>query len=64
MTVTAYFTKISITTLIREECERRGIVMDQKMNSLQMLDWSFDGEVMNLREAADKFLVGGWDANF
>lgn len=63
MNATAYFTKISISTLIREELDRRGIEMETAVNKLGMLVWTIGGEVMSPREAADKFLVGGFAAN-
>jgi hypothetical protein len=61
--VTAYMVKKSISQILREELERRGVEVDSTINKLGMLVWVIAGEHLSMREAADRFLVGGFAAN-
>ena len=63
MTATAYLVKKSISWILRDELDARGIEFGTATNKLGLLVWVIGGEQMGIREAADKFLEGGFAAN-
>lgn len=62
MKTTAYTAKKSISRILTEELAARGIGYDTNVTGLGMR-WNIEGESLTMREAANKYLVGGFKAN-